>query len=150
MDVPDDKNKLDILDTNLFAYCLNNPINMNDPNGKLAFLIPIIVTAPTWVPWVVGGALALGTAITLDAVGLNPFRYAKARYEDLKSKSDPDPYARPNQKKQGRERKEKKRKTTGLQIQTKNQSHYPNIHLEKVIEIRIFGVNRFRGGKYIE
>ncbi len=54
----------------MFAYCSNNPVNKVDPDGDLAFLIPIFATAPSWVPVVAGvttaiiGGICVGTTIS--------------------------------------------------------------------------------------
>ncbi len=57
-----------------------------DPDGDFWFIPVLVATAPTWMPWVVGTALALGTAITLDAAGLNPIKYAKAKEGKLRGR----------------------------------------------------------------
>jgi len=42
---------------NLFGYVANNPITNEDATGMFGFVIPIIYTAPSWVPWVLGGGI---------------------------------------------------------------------------------------------
>ncbi len=69
----------ELTDVNLFAYGGNNPVMNVDPDGNFWFIPVLVATAPTWMPWAVGTALALGTAITLDAAGLNPIKYAKSK-----------------------------------------------------------------------
>lgn len=76
-----------------------------DPDGDFWFIPVLVATAPAWVPWFAATVIVVSSALVLDAVGLNPFTHALS-----KAKSEPDPYARPNQKRQGRERKEQKRK----------------------------------------
>ena len=54
---------------NSYSWGRDNPITNKDPNGNLAFAAPLYygaVTAPQWVPWVVGGIVAAGTYITAD------------------------------------------------------------------------------------
>lgn len=54
---------------NSYSWGRNNPITNKDPNGNLAFAAPLYygaITAPQWVPWVVGGIVAAGTYITAD------------------------------------------------------------------------------------
>lgn len=54
---------------NSYNYAEGNPIGKKDPSGNFAVAIPFYygaVTAPTWVPWVVGGIAAAGTYITAD------------------------------------------------------------------------------------
>ena len=77
--------------SNLYAYAMNSPVNFVDPSGE-SVIGAALATMPQWVPWVVTAVVTVGGLIQA------------ASYE-------PDPYARPNQKKQGREVKEKKRKT---------------------------------------
>ena len=101
-----------MLQYNLFAYCWNNPVNMYDPGGYWTLALAgggYLATAGTfgatniWNPvgWVVLGTVVVATVVV---VGINV-------YEPVKSSSsnEADPYARPGQKKQGRERKNKAR-----------------------------------------
>ena len=49
-----------VLDYNLFAYCMNNPVNQSDPDGQW----------PKWVSGalnIVGGALQIVTGVALGA-----------------------------------------------------------------------------------
>ena len=99
-----------ILENNIFAYCMNNSVNKFDPDGYWALAITggYLVTAGSvgvtnaWNPigWIVLGTVAITATIIVGV----------AIYNSVKSSSDPDPYARPGQKKQGRERKSKARK----------------------------------------
>ncbi len=98
-----------LLQYNLFVYCWNNPVIMVDSDGYSTlvagstFFIAAgsVGAANSWNPvgWAIVGALVvvIGGYYIYDSV-----KTAK--------KSDPDPYARPGQKKQGRERKAKARK----------------------------------------
>ena len=46
---------------NLYAYCMNNPVMMTDPDGTL----------PKWLKWLVGGLVLLATAVlTVATVGI--------------------------------------------------------------------------------
>ena len=89
---------------------MNNSVNKFDPDGYWALAITggYLVTAGSvgvtnaWNPigWIVLGTVAITATIIVRV----------AIYNSVKSSSDPDPYARPGQKKQGRERKSKARK----------------------------------------
>ncbi len=66
---PDDISYLDpetINGLNLYAYCLNNPINYYDPDGHWAM--------PNWLKWLIGGVVIVGlgiaTALTRGAAGV--------------------------------------------------------------------------------
>ncbi len=75
---------------NLYPYCMANPVKYQDPEGTFAAELAI-ATAPEWVPLVIAGTAAVATAVVAVAKRVN------------------DPFARPGQKKQGRENKEKKK-----------------------------------------
>ena len=80
---------------NLISYCLGDPINNVDDDGYLSLaLFGGAAIANSWNPlgWLLVAAVAVAVVVSL----------AKT--------IDPDPYARPGQKKQGRERKSKARK----------------------------------------
>lgn len=62
-----------VIGTNVFAYCGNSPILQYDPSGRFAFVIPIAVSAPAWVPTVIAGLAAVGTAAVIILADLNPF-----------------------------------------------------------------------------
>ena len=102
------------LSYNLFVYCGNNPANMYDPNGYCTIALAgggYLATAGTagvvnvWNPvgWVILGTLAVTTVVI---VGFEIYDSIKSASKS----SEADPYARPGQKKQGRERKTKARK----------------------------------------
>lgn len=59
--VPDNNSIMQSI--NLYAYCMNNPINYHDKTGESA-TATVIITAPKWAPWVIAGATAIVTAIT--------------------------------------------------------------------------------------
>ena len=46
---------------NLYAYCLNNPVNYYDPDGHWAM--------PNWLKWVIGGVVIIGLGIATLATG---------------------------------------------------------------------------------
>ena len=101
------------LSANMFAYCENNPVNNSDPDGYFAAalagggcLTGILATGCSniWNPvgWILVG-VALCVSIIVVAYAVKTDIYASQKY-------NPDPYARPNQKKQGRENKGKNRR----------------------------------------
>ena len=90
-----------ILEENLFGYCLSNPTNYIDEDGDSALAIG-------------GGLVASASGVTVTN-WWNPAGWAAAVLVGTLiialASTNPDPYARPNQKKQGRERKSKARKS---------------------------------------
>ena len=44
---------------NLFAYCLNNPVNTSDDNGDI----------PNWLKWLIGGIIVLVAVVTIVVTG---------------------------------------------------------------------------------
>lgn len=48
---------------NLYAYCLNNPVNYFDPDGHGHWAMP------NWLKWVIGGVVILGLGIATIATG---------------------------------------------------------------------------------
>ena len=90
-----------IIGHNMFAYCLNNPINMVDKNGNVAAAIVVssstfsaftawlttISSANFWNPigWIIAGVLAAGV-ITWAAVSL--YRTFQWEHEKAVSKAD--------------------------------------------------------------
>ncbi len=109
-----------IIATNLYAYCLNNPVDKYDPDGYFAMAATATVAASgatltgTWgvgvsncwnpVGWVALG-VAVGITLAVVITEVEPVAYEMSQ----KEKKEVDPYARPDQKKQGRERKNKAR-----------------------------------------
>ena len=76
----------DILGTNMFAYCGNNPVNRCDPNGEVFFTATMCgVTA-----WKIGAALIalVATVAVTDSVTKNPPAFPKI---EVKPKSDAKP-----------------------------------------------------------
>ncbi len=114
---------------NMFAYCGNNPIFRLDSTGEawqlalaaggsllagfslkavataVATAVVTAVSTITPVGWAVIGVTVVATA----AVAIGVKVYDSVKHDS--TSSNPDPYARPGQKKQGRERKNKSRKS---------------------------------------
>ncbi|HEX2935354.1 MAG TPA: RHS repeat-associated core domain-containing protein [Bacteroidales bacterium] len=96
-----------LTDKNLYSYCDNNPIMRSDDDGHFWFALaaPLLALGP--VGWVAGGLLIVAT-FAIAYIAIDHYRYTHRNVTYL-SKSDVDPYARPGQKRQGRERKNKAR-----------------------------------------
>ena len=117
----------DNTDKNLFAYCDNNPIVRSDDGGNVWGALALAGGGSLGTTWTLGGAnfwnpvgwTILGTA-AVGTIGYLGYKVYKAS----KSKADSDPHGRPNQKKQGRERKEQKKKD-GNWKQNPNKSPKP-------------------------
>lgn len=96
---------------NLFAYCLNNPVMMADSTGDVAGVATLTYVAATnW--WNPVGYIAIGCVIGV-AVG-SGILYVQSRKKPNKekkraAKKRANPYARPGEKKQNRERRNKAR-----------------------------------------
>ncbi len=102
----------------LFVYCLNNPVNAKDDDGMYA----VAIGAGVWlasnpVGWVAAGLLLVAGVVIIAGMHYSASR-SKNRFKSSKSK-DSDPYARPGQKKQGRERKTKARKSDNWKPRSK-------------------------------
>ena len=54
-----DITKITINGLNLYAYCLNNPVNEVDENGYI----------PNWLKWLIGGLLVIAAIVTIVATG---------------------------------------------------------------------------------
>ncbi len=99
---------------NLFTYCWNNPVNTYDPDGYWALALAgggYLATAGTFGIsniWNPVGWFVLGTAVVTTAVVVGIEIYDSVK---TSSGNNPDPYARPGQKKQGLERKNKARQS---------------------------------------
>ena len=102
-----------VLSYNMFAYCLNNPakyvdINGTNPEDAVAW------TSTMWWLCALDGPLPIGDIIygagivILVVVAVAAVSYSQSKSKE-KSKEETDPYARPGQKKQGRENKNKSR-----------------------------------------
>jgi len=84
---------------NSYSYAENNPIVKKDPDGKFAMAIPLYygaVTAPQWVPWVIGGAIGLVGGNYLFQNMPNPSTYKAETLADggarfSTPRFDPDP-----------------------------------------------------------
>ena len=115
---------------NLYAYCGNDPINYFDPDGTfsisavagskialvfLGILALIYIESQThiienFVENIVDMTQNLTQNITANDSSIVVDSSISAIKTERKNKNPQDPYARPNQKKQGRERKAKARK----------------------------------------
>lgn len=114
-----DEDQDSLIENNLFAYCLNDPIDFIDSDGRMA------TATRRMVKW---GALGLGALVVLGlflpeiastvllasvagaALGCGVYLI----YNGVKTaRYNPDPYARPGQKKQNRELKNKNRSKQG-------------------------------------
>ena len=104
-----------LLSFNMFAYCVNNPANMYDPSGYLQLALAgagYVATAATiggtnvWNPL---GWIVIGTVVVVSVVVIAVDIYDSQNSFAISSEADP--YARPGQKKQGRERKSKARRS---------------------------------------
>ena len=97
-----DEDQNNVLENNLFAYCLNNPVNMVDDDGKMSNAIRStatlgILTTGLLFGWQVSAAIVI--AIAVIAVVQILVVYAKSKRGT----------GRPDLKKQGREGLEKKK-----------------------------------------
>ncbi len=128
-----------LTDKNLYAYCDNNPVMRSDDGGEFwlelalgaiavtAVATVVIMSAPALAVAGVGATVIAGTTSVATSVGIVSTGvaigawvigiseeiendYVTSRNKNKKSGYDPDPYKRPGQKKQQRERKEKKKK----------------------------------------
>ncbi|MBR0577409.1 RHS repeat-associated core domain-containing protein [Proteiniclasticum sp. BAD-10] len=144
----------DVTDKNLFAYCDNNPIMRMDDDGEfwkeiglavgitagiVAVGALVVATGGLAVVAVAGGGTMLvATSTTTAALGVAAVA-GKVAYGGILvhataetaeryisySKSKSDPYARPGQKKQGRERKEKNKNDNWKQNPNKKAKPLP-------------------------
>ena len=114
----------DLTDKNLYSYCDNNPVLRSDDDGEF------------WQFALAGGGVAgfswsaLGSSIVAGLGAITPVGWIAigvttvvaigvVSYSALSSKEDPDPYRRADQKKQGRERKNKARQKDDWQPRSK-------------------------------
>ena len=108
-----------LVGNNMFAYCINNPVNFIDVCGYNAEALSWWAGAG-WTLCFVDGPIPIGEVVYgAGVVVLGVVTWFAAEDESAESniaasksrpKYDPDPYARPNQKKQNRETKNKNRK----------------------------------------
>ncbi len=112
-----------VLGHNAFAYCLNDPTNMTDECGYIATAVfeGIVLSFTSLAVLLVCGVIILDLLINQEASLVAVFLSVLSSIciqavEDVTAAwdtillSDPDPYRRPGQKKQGRELKTKARK----------------------------------------
>ena len=123
-----------LTDKNLFAYCDNNPVCRIDTDGRF------------WEYALVGGGIVssgislsgVGTAmmtalgaitpvgwIIIGTVAVTSIAVAGIVYAKGRSKEDVDPYARPGQKKQGRENKNKSRQNENFKSRNNKRNGKP-------------------------
>ena len=127
-----------VLGGNMFAYCLNNPVNMVDSQGDVAIiddallLLLLLLVGTIETAAYVGTDVSTSSASNIGGILSDPLPAIKETYVEtfvvaavmvtvlttprtgsgisVVEDRNPDPYARPGQKKQEREKKEKKRK----------------------------------------
>lgn len=104
----------------MFAYCLNNPIASIDYDGSMAQVITQGVIVSYWISKISGLVAVFGTVVgpalvgglivaTVVLVSISVVEGIQNNVQEASKKEEADPYARPGQKKQGRERKSKAR-----------------------------------------
>ena len=139
------KDLLSTYDKNLYSYCDNNPIIRVDFGGDFwrelftAIAVTAVVVAAGALVVATGGlavaavagggtmlavtsvtTTALGVAVTAGTVAVTSYAAATIIESNIiYAKSKADPYARPGQKKQGRERKNKARNKPDWKEKTK-------------------------------
>ena len=77
-----------VLGNNMFAYCLNNPVNMSDPTGEFA----ISATLGGIALWKIGVAIVglVGTFILADTIAKNPPAFPSISLPKIESKPKSD------------------------------------------------------------
>jgi len=85
----------ELLSTNMFAYCLNNPVNQIDPNGKNPFALLIGAVAATVAFEVVAVVAVVAVAVVLTAVLIDEIsdRFTADSDEDIGQSSPAVPGA---------------------------------------------------------
>jgi len=97
-----------VLGNNMFAYCENNWVNNFDPGGT-SLIAAALATFAAYKGAIALGGLILSAVIVSSAPSSGSGLASPSLIPSFSTKYDPDPYARPGQKKQGREVKEKKK-----------------------------------------
>lgn len=128
-----------LTDKNLYAYCDNNPVMCVDQNGEMWELAiagggTMAFSSGLSMSTIVAGlsavapvAIAVATTVVV-VVGVSAaIKYAKSKSNE-KSKEDVDPYARPGQKKQGREKKNKNRRNDNFEDRSNKRTKKPPKH----------------------
>ncbi len=105
---------------NLFTYCGNAPVFQYDPNGREAITAGSILSTSGF------GAAAAAALAEPTFVGELLLGLYFLGLIAVASTYDPDPYARPNQKKQGRENKNKSRKDKNWEPRNNKRDGKPN------------------------
>ena len=123
-------------DKNLYTYCDNNPITRIDKVGKwwgialagggiAAFQTGFSVSAVVTGVSVLAPVVIIVVTTVIVTVGVSKtIKYAKSKTKK-KSKETVDPYARPNQKKQQRETKNKSRRSDNFKSRNNRRDNKP-------------------------
>ena len=143
---------------NLYAYCLNNPVNYVDEDGNIAVAMSMsavgigissgaLMSSISAIAVAAIPVIAVGILVEVAGVAIYTGVKASRRRKGEKTKEEVDPYARPGQKKQRRElrNKAKKKKTFRSRNNRRGggprppKSHTPGRDHRKYIWIGIVG-----------
>ena len=96
---------------NLYAYCGGNPINYVDPSGHFVVAIPLVEY------YFISAVVSI--VVTKEAIDVVSAKRHKTK------EYNPDPYGRKNQKKQGRENKNKNRTKENYKPKNNKRNNMP-------------------------
>ena len=96
---------------NLYAYCGGNPINYVDPSGHFVVAIPLVEY------YFISAVVSI--VVTKEAIDVVSAKRHKTK------EYNPDPYGRENQKKQGRENKNKNRTKENYKPKNNKRNNMP-------------------------
>lgn len=96
---------------NLYAYCGGNPINYVDPSGHFVVAIPLVEY------YFISAVVSI--VVTKEAIDVVSAKRHKTK------EYNPDPYGRNNQKKQGRENKNKNRTKENYKPKNNKRNNMP-------------------------